>query len=180
MAQAAESNDGEVGEHEYELTLLGQGVEIRRRLPESVALRVIALVMGGGPSAAVPSAPRPKSASGLTLGEFLHETNATRNPDRILAIAVYLIRHLGQSGVTKDELKSQFQIAGQALPANFARDFAWTVSNRWIAPSLDNPGEFFVTSTGIKAVEEGFGADVRKASKFKPRGRKRTTRRTKP
>jgi len=84
---------------------------------------------------------------------------------------------MGRTAFTKEELKSEFQAGGQPLPGNFSRDFAWTVSNRWLAPSHDNPGEFFVTATGTNAVEEGFAGDVKKATRFGRANRKRRGRR---
>jgi hypothetical protein len=107
----------------------------------------------------------------------LDETQARRNPDKITAIGEYLSEHEGQGEFTRDDIKSRFKLAGEAAPANFGRDFAWAVSNGWIAEDHKNPGSFYVTKKGRDSIDARFAAEVTKGTRQKPSGRRRTPKR---
>jgi hypothetical protein len=169
-------------EREYDLTLKGAGVTIERRIPESLALSVVALVMGGVPA----SNPlrRPASVQGLairpavvgqgvTVGEFMTAVEAKRNPDKILAFGAFISDELSRPTFTRDEVRSMFQQAAEPLPANFHRDFTWAVSNRWLGEQVGTPGAYYVTGTGRKALETKFAAEIKAATKLPRRRRAR-------
>ena len=171
-------------ESEYELILKGNGVTIERKVPESVALSVIALVMGGAPAhtplqrrSSAADAPLGGRAAGLgvTVGEFMTAVEAKRNPDKILAFGAYLMDEMSRETFTRDEVKSMFQRAAEPVPGNFHRDFTWAVSNRWLGEQADAPGAYYVTATGRKALERKFAAEVKAASKLPRRRRPRRT-----
>jgi hypothetical protein len=170
---------------EYQLELMGEGLSFRRSVPQAVALQILETVMsdGGGLRPLVPpaSTPRPGGIEGseghagpsLTVGEFISEVGATRNPDKITAVAAYLTRERGQERFSSVEVKAEFPHAGEAVPANFSRDFKWAVDNKWIAAD-PNAGkdQYFITKTGLSAVEAGFSVEVRKTTRQKaPRRR---------
>jgi hypothetical protein len=172
----------EASEPTYELKLTGNGVTIERTVPSGVARAVVALVMGGSPAASgsfrSPSRPlgSPAAATvepGQSVGEFITEVEAKRNPDKIAAIAVYLADAQGLQTFTRDEVRSMFQLAGEPLPGNFHRDFSWTVTNKWLGEQHGTPGAYYVTKTGRQAVADHFGKDVKAGTKLTTRRRRR-------
>jgi hypothetical protein len=65
----------------------------------------------------------------MSLREFLDESQASRNPDKITVIGEYLYQHEGKSEFSRDDIKGRFKHAGEGAPANFPRDFSWAVKN---------------------------------------------------
>lgn len=166
----ADEPDLSSSEPSYALTLDGNGIVVTRDIPESVARTVIALVMGGGVTTpSIPMTPGVPAAGyqapvgagvAQSVREFLDGTDAKRNPDKIVAIASYL-KSQGQLSFSRDEVKQQFPKAGEAIPGNYARDFALAVSTGWIAEH-GNTGSFYITAKGEKAVTGSFGDKIRR------------------
>jgi hypothetical protein len=171
---------------EYSIRLEGQGLTVDQQVTKEVALTILNLVMGGsaahpGPTVAaaapVPPAhvppPAPEADASIpvveshgtskSVGEFVDEVEAKRNPDKIVAMGVWL-KGLGEDRFTSDRIKPLFQAAGEPTPANFARDWRWAVTAKWIAQSHDDPKSFYVTASGEKAVKAHFPAETRKAT----------------
>lgn len=170
----------------YELSLTGPGMTIKRTVGQDVALGVITLLMEGAPAAAttrsVPLSPgrapvgltvsRTASPESHTVGEFLGEVEAKRNPDRIVAFGAYLEDAMGKRPFTRDDIRSQFSRAGEPMPANFGRDFGWAMANKWIAAAHGSKDEFFVTNTGRKALEAKFSDEFIKKTRRPDRRRR--------
>ena len=58
-------------------------------------------------------------------------------PDKITAIAMWLIDTTGKSSVTKDEVKAEFRNAGEAVPGtNYSRDFNAAISLKFLSPEI--------------------------------------------
>jgi len=184
------SADDVAPEESYELTLKGEGMTVERKVTRDAALQIVAIVMGGRLPSSVgtalprrvsfeptPAAPSPASSGGLSLREYLDEIGASRNVDKILGIAKFITDEQSAQTFTPATVKSQFQRAGEAAPGNFTRDFRWAVTNGWIAEAQDVPGEFYITTTGMKAIAERFSAEIKKSTgvaKLRPRRRKKT------
>lgn len=170
-------------EPEYDLTLKGAGLTIERKVTESIALAVVSLVMGGDGSrlaprrgaAAFPGNPAASASvqgQAMTVGEYLSEVEAKRNPDKILAFGAYLMDEMGRETFTRDELRSMFQKAAEPVPGNFHRDFTWAVQNRWLGEQTDAPGAYYVTKTGRTALGNKFAAEVKASTKLTTRRRR--------
>lgn len=166
----------------YVVSVKGDGISIEKSVPASVARQVINAVMGGSITGASAEPgkreDRPNAFNGarrLSLREFLEETQAKRNPDKITVIAEYLFEFEGQELFARDDIKSRFRLAGEAAPANFPRDFSWTVRNGWIAEDPKSPESFYVTQKGRNAIENKFSSDVKKATS-QPSARRRSRR----
>jgi hypothetical protein len=165
----------------YDLTLRGAGVTIERKVPESIALTIIATVMGGAPTGRLVTtrggplnvAQPAVGGVALTPGEYLSSVEAKRNPDKILAFGAYLMDHMGRETFTRDEVRAMFQRAAEAVPGNYHRDFTWAVSNRWLGEQPGTPGAYYVTRTGRDAINGKFGSEVKAATK-QGKGRRRT------
>src|ERR1700720_1060793 len=158
----------------YALELTGDGVSISRQVSQAVALQIIAITMGGAspaPISTVPASDKPRRTSSgqvVAIREFLNDSGAKRNPDKIVAIAIYLRDHLNRETFSRDDVKGLFRKAGEPAPGNYARDFAVAVSAGWIAEDHATSGEYYVTNAGLQTLDEGFQA------KSTPGRRKRT------
>jgi hypothetical protein len=162
----------------YALTLKGDGISISRDLDQATARAIVEIVLGGTPSKGAPSHVSKSGAATLngqriSLREALDAAEAKRMPDKIVTIGEYLISHAGQEDFTRDDIRARFRAAGEATPGNFGRDFAWTVSNGWVAEDPQNPGHFYITQTGMAAIQAKFSHEVKKKSGFKSSGRRR-------
>jgi hypothetical protein len=174
----------------YKLSLTGDGLSVEREVTEDVALQILAAVMGGAAPAArqhhaggrasgrhqapsVPLATVGTTPGRLSLREYLLQVEAKRNVDKILAIAAFLREQRGLETFDSAAIKKEFRNAGEAVPGNFPRDFRWAITAGWIAAADDVPGEYYITTTGDKALEAKFSADVKKAS---PAGKSRRRR----
>ena len=104
----------------------------------------------------------------------MDEFEPKRNPDKILAIAAYLVDTREKDTFTPDDVKKEFRNASEPVPANYARDWGWAVSNGWIAKADGEPGEFYITLKGRDALSQKFSDEVKKATK--QTGRRRRTR----
>ena len=164
-------------ENLYSLSVSGEGLQFEQDVDQQTAGAVVALVLRGEvplPSlgsnqGALATSKEAESGSDanhevsedLSLGEFLEEVCAKRNPDKIVAMGVYL-HDRGMSEFTPDDVKPLFQEAQEPTPANFSRDWRWAQSARWIAPARGGDGAFYVTKTGRDVVKDHFPADIRK------------------
>lgn len=175
------------GEQElYLVSVKGAGITVEKSVSPDVARQVVNVIMGGIATVMGAMAAKPGLAAGshdgatrrLSLREFLEESQAKRNPDKITSIAEYLFTFEDQEIFTRDEIKGRFRLAGEAAPANFPRDFVWAVKNGWIAEDSKSPGSFYVTQKGRNAVENKFSSEVKKATS-QP-GTRRRSRRARP
>ena len=172
----------------FTVSVKGTGVELTRTVDQSTALSVIATVLGGATTypIAAPFAPATPSVGmhdargerftgvdGLdphtTVGEYIDECEAMQFSAKITAIGNFLELRLGQPSFTRDEVKSQFRPAGEAQPANFARDFADAIAQRWIAEDPNTKGQYFVTKTGKAAIANKFDRSSRKSTPVRRR-----------
>lgn len=99
----------------------------------------------------------------MSVGEFVADVGAKRNPDKIVAMAAYL-KQQGKEQFTADDIKPMFQSAGEPSPANFARDWRWAQSAKWIAPTHADQKAFYLTTSGETAVSNKFPPEARKAT----------------
>jgi hypothetical protein len=168
----------------FTVSVKGTGVELTRTVDQTTALNVIAAVLGsaaGPPPTAVyvPATPpmgvqRHTGRGGgtgvdsldpqTTVGEYIDDCEAKQFSAKITAIGQFLALRLGQSSFTKEEVKSQFRPAGEAQPANFSRDFADAIAQRWIAEDPEAKGQYFVTKTGKAAIAAKFDRSSRRAA----------------
>jgi len=175
-------------EETFDLSLSGSGIKLERKVGQAAALQILAIAMGsGGESASAPLAlgaltqPQPTHARGgarVSVREYLAEVGAKRNPDKILAIGKYLVEFRGQESFTSNDVKGQFRLAGEALPANYPRDFRWTVTNGWISEDHQAPGQYYVTGTGDEALESKFAKEIKKKTSLSSGTRRRRKKKT--
>lgn len=146
------------------LSIKGNGLSFEREVPESLALQLMQLVITGfaNPSAnAGGGMESRRDANGRrqSLPEYYQNVGPKRYREKLTTIAAYLHDVEGQGSFSADELKSQFRTVREAAPANFPRDLSEAIAKGWIAEERDQPGTYYVTRTGLEAVEDKFSAN---------------------
>ena len=169
---------------EFKISIVGKGVAIEKTVSAALASTIISMLMTGA------AAPGLRASSGnstvgqnepgagggrrrTSIREFLDDQAASRNPDKITAIAVFIEQVEGKETFSKEDVKLKFPKAGEAVPGNFTRDFAWAIQSGWIAEDPQVPGSFYVTQKGHAAVTAKFSKDVQKKLPQDRRGRKK-------
>ncbi|MGH9339500.1 MAG: hypothetical protein ACRD1R_07910 [Acidobacteriota bacterium] len=167
----------------YSLKLEGRGISVSRDVGQDVARAILDIVMGGNvrarPGKAAPEPDDVREDRGrpsLSLHEFLENSGAKRNPDKIAVFGQYLMEHEGRREFSRDELRGRFREAGEAVPANFPRDFSWALKNGWIAEDSENRGSYYVTKKGKEAIEQKFPLEIRKKTYQKKGVNRRRTK----
>lgn len=165
----------------FAFKLVGPGIDVELSIDQQAALRALGAlqlpidqpVSAQAASKTPPhSNAQPASRPALSLREFLDDRQAQRKPDQIATIASFICDHEGAPDFARDEIKERFASAREPLPANFPRDFTWTIKNGWIAEAHGKPGRFYLTAKGAHAVAARFSNDVKKTTAIK-RGNKR-------
>lgn len=164
--------DGADAEQLYIVSIKGDGIAVEKSVPAQIAREVMNVVMGGAPPGnAAASTKRAEGLNGPSLGvrrtslrEFLEESQAQRNPDKITVIAEYLFQFEEAEVFTREDIRGRFRLAGEAPPANFPRDFMWAIKNGWIAEDSKSPGSFYVTHKGRNAIENKFSGEIKKGT----------------
>lgn len=152
---------------EFELKLSGDGINIDKKIDRQTAAEVMAAVLGvrAAPigSGQTHNARSPnESEEQMSLREFLDEVKAIRKPDQIVAIGHYICHQEGQSNFSRDDVKTRFSTAKEPMPANFARDFGLAMKAGMVAEAHQQAGRFYVTKTGIQAIERHFSKESKK------------------
>jgi len=140
---------------EYRITLAGDGISVEKTLDRRTALAVVAAIMGDNQEAPVQiqTVASPSKAPPKSLREFLNEISAKTSVEKIVAMGYFICENLGQSSFTKDDIKAKFAVAKEPMPANFSRDFGKVLKAGLIEEVHGSKGNFYVTSTGMKEVE---------------------------
>lgn len=92
----------------------------------------------------------------VSTREYLINKDAKTNPQKILAFASYLKNIENITIFSTKEIRSQFENAAEVYPTNFVRDFKNTLKYGWIAPSAQEKGKYYITTTGENAMESKF------------------------
>lgn len=180
------------GDEGYHLILKGGGLALDRNVTEHQAWAVLGVVFGQPGAKRLSAMPAPDThgrggarqqheehsqkveqdqqppqriapEADLTVGEFIEQCEATSNPEKIVAISMFLRNYAGHETISRNDVRAQFQRAGEPIPANFHRDFVKAVSSKWISTTTDGKN-YFITGSGRKAVENKFSTDTRKVA----------------
>jgi hypothetical protein len=167
----------------YRVKIDAEGISIEREVPAQVGRQVVLLVLTGE-AGGLALARTPKSAStseavppvgeeATSLREYLDECEASRAPDKITAIGLFLKNHRARVNFERGELDVLFAEAGETVPKNLPRDFRWAVRLGWIAPTPGDAGRYYVTAKGTDVVNKKFPREVvKKTSLGPPRAKK--------
>lgn len=159
----------------YKVSISGAGLTLEREVPAHVGEQVVVLILSGKPGqlseAPVPGIGRTNAPGGgnppsdeahgaVSIREYLDERGAKRNPDKITAIGCYLNEHRSQESFNRADLETMFQEAAEAVPKNIPRDLKWATRVGWIAPRPKEKGTYYVTATGMDAVNQKFPKEI--------------------
>jgi hypothetical protein len=168
---------------EFKIKISGPGFEYGTEISKDLVAHIVGICMRNADNpSAIPSliapiqSPASDSSTKESVAEYVHAKGPKRNPDKILAIAGYLVKN-GTESFSPEDIKPFFPKIGEPVPANFGRDFRWAVANAWIAESLEGQNLFYVTNTGRKVIESGFSPDA--ISKTKQKGKAKQPRKAK-
>jgi hypothetical protein len=147
------------------LRIEGDGLTLTRVIPESLVLQIMRLVLNPTPPGSAaddgadpPGERRVPNGRRTALAEFYRAVAPKKYPEKLTVIGAYLQQELGRSSFTPDELRTQFRAVNEPAPANLSRDFRAALGNGWMAPEPDDPNQYFVTQSGLDAVESRFAA----------------------
>lgn len=157
------------------ITIDGDGLSLKRETTLLKAGQIITFLgTEENYSSDIPSGksnitPLLNPAPNLTPGELIIEANAKTNVERILVLGKFVTdKNRSDKFSTKEVLIELKKIGGE--PHNFARDIRMAVSSNYIHPIDKNQGEYVVTSTGKKAIEDKFSNKTNKTTSKTRRG----------
>lgn len=153
-----EDDDQEKGTKNYKISIDGPGVEISKEVSGDTFATVIAVLFGSGEGARIPgfagaadpteSSDQRTSRPNLSPAEFLQQTNASTNRERIAAFAWYASEHLEQDGILQDDLPDLFRRAHQSVPKNMRRDVRQAKRDGLVDEHPEDSDQLYVTQTG--------------------------------
>lgn len=174
---------------DFKISVEGPGVTIERAIPEKLAHEILLLVLGGHGSrvAAAANAQMDERRVGMTdadrtsrvggqecsLREFMNDHNPKRIPEKIAVITEFLEKYRETKFVNRQVLVDAFEEARESPPANLARDITWAVKIGWLAPGKGDPDSYYLTQSGVDAVEQKFPPEIRAKTKVSMGGRKK-------
>jgi len=88
--------------------------------------------------------------------EAIIESGAKTNVQKILVLGNFIMGIDSSETFAQNELKSIFVKAGEPAPKNLSRDVEAAVRQGYIFESPDITGQFIITNTGMKALDQGF------------------------
>lgn len=161
------------------LTIRGAGLVFDRDIPDHLVLRVMNLVLTGVSGSETRKQDDDTRDSGTdgrkeSLAEFYRRAEPRKIPEKLATIGAYFQKVIEKDSFTLDDLRGQFRAVNEPVPGNLPRDLKVAQGAGWIAEEHDQRGEYFVTRTGLDAVEAGFSRDTGR----KPRRRKRVSKST--
>ena len=171
--------------NKVKITLEGPGLSYNREIDEDVAGQILSLCLTpqrqdvNSNKSAPKTVPQAIGNQVESAAEYMTNHDPKRNPDKILSLAGFLSESRGKNSFQKGEIKSLFRDAGEILPANFTRDFKWTISNGWIGPDTAKKGNYFVTNTGWKVLRASFPEESIKETKYKTSARRKKSKTSK-
>ena len=108
--------------------------------------------------------------------EALNISGAKTGPEKIVALAAYLLQDGELETFTLEQIKPQFQRAREPMPKNMSRDLDAAIQSGWI-DSAGARGQFYLTSKVESVLEEGFeGIRAKKGNGARGRGSPRSRR----
>lgn len=102
----------------------------------------------------------------------IEETAAKTNPEKIVALAAYVLQEGSRDTFSIEDIKPLFKRAGEITPKNFGRDLIGATKAGYIDESGQR-GEYYITKKAINVIENGFESKTNSSKQHK-----RTTRRS--
>lgn len=106
----------------------------------------------------------------IAPSEFIKKYKARANTEKILVFARYVQDVLKKEVISTEDIKIQFEKSREPLPGNFGRDFGRVINYGWLGESSLKKGNYYVTSSGSKTMDEGFSKKSQRTAR--PKGGK--------
>jgi len=172
-------------EKKVTINIKGEGITFEDKIPKALVPQIISLCMSISKKVENPfdgfftgiNEPPAKKNIRESVVEYMQRRNAKSNVEKILSFAGYIKDVQVRDIFYPNEIKSLFRDAREILPANFTRDFNDVIGNGWIHKDTENPDGYYITQTGLKALESGFSDPVFK--KTKQQNRKKSAKKNK-
>lgn len=149
------------------INIEGEKLSFEEHISKTLAVQIIGMCIASGQSQERENS-NPFSAFDFVPGkqpkesvvEYVQRHNAKSNPEKILAFAGFIKNIQKKEVFFQNEIKSLFRDAREILPANFTRDFNMVISNGWIHSDPETKDLFYITQTGLKALDSGFDSSI--------------------
>ena len=145
--------------NEFTFTLKGKGINVENTVDQKTALTVLSIIWGDTPATVPSVAPEDETPDRgrkrVSMGEYIDQTGASTNKERIVAIGLYLSEYKDSDTFSRDDVVAGFRSAREPMPKNLTRDLSSTAEARWIEETEES-GVYYVTSTGAKAAAAKF------------------------
>lgn len=150
----------------FEIKISGPGINVERTVSQETALSVVGALMGGhqfrkGVPLSATKTKEPLNQGdrpAQTLREFLNESGAKTNKEKIAAIGQYTSAANERGTFTTEDIRSGFRTAHEPPPKNLSRDINSACAAGWIHQSEES-GDFFVTNSGLQSLDAHFGRE---------------------
>ena len=104
-----------------------------------------------------PVSPSAVSSAGVASPrEAIDVTGARTNPEKIVALAAYILQDGELDTFSLDQIRPQFQRAREPMPKNLSRDLDTAIVAGWVDTGAK--GQLYLTSKAAGVLEEGFEA----------------------
>jgi hypothetical protein len=163
----------------YSLKLAGGGLSIDREITEELASQIAMFVISGGKAELSQADGGQPGLSTSTQGsgaiptdkspqEYLQQSGAKKIPQKMTALGHYVLgTQKGKKSFSQDELKGALEDAKEKVPANFNRDLSAAIKRGWVARVTGEKDAYYVTGTGIAAINQQFPHSKKKRKKKK-------------
>jgi hypothetical protein len=159
-------------EKQVTIKIQGEGITFEDTISKALVPQIISLCMATQKKDENPlegfffkSPSEVKKAIPEGVVEYTKRHNAKSNFEKILSFAGYIKDIQSKEIFYSNEIKSLFRDAREILPANFTRDFNTVIGNGWIHKDNENPDAYYITQTGLNALESGFTEGISKKIK---------------
>ncbi|HKV72693.1 MAG TPA: hypothetical protein VJN62_15685 [Gemmatimonadales bacterium] len=148
-----------MSDDKFKVSISGPGLTFEREVDRAQADAVLRGLLGGnastGPGGNGGGATLASLPTGDAPAEFLTNAQANTGIKQIAALAAYH-KKTGGKDFDSAQLEAMFSQAGEGVPKNLSRDLRSAVSKGWIAEAPNQKGRFYVTTTGVTVVSNGF------------------------
>ncbi len=155
------------------LNIKGEGFVLEQEIDSLQLSSILPIIfVSSEKTQKIQTEPEKNNDINLSPREYLNKNNAKSNPQKILVFASYLRNILKHKNVSIEDIKIQFEKASESLPKNFSRDFKDSLRSGWLSESHEEPGRYFITSSGDRVLESNFSESAQNSTSKKKRSEK--------
>ena len=134
---------------QYRIKLTGPGLDLETDVTPEQAAHILEVCLTDS-----------RLGRSRTLVEHLNRFDTKENPDKILCFASHIVDVLGCKSIEPEAIKLCYRKCGEPIPRNFPRYFREAILNRWLDELPNDPGRFYITGSGRKALQAKFTVEA--------------------